>query len=524
MGMTKANNIKSLLVPSIADILFMSVFLYLSFSAGRGLLADCDTGYHIRAGEYMLKTLSVPKQDIFSFTTPPLPWTAHEWLSEVIMALIHKGSGLTGIVIFFSFVIAATYYLLFRMLRIHKGNILVAAAIVTLVIASSQIHWLARPHIFSLLLTVVWYGLLDKYQGSGNKRDLYFLPLIMLLWVNLHGGFIIAFVLIGIYLTGYFFKFVTSAGEEKREYRSKAGFLAMITSFCLLTSLVNPIGYHILLFPFRLASNKFIMDNVSEFISPNFHDPMVFTYFLLLMIAVFALSGKGLNIVELMLIILFTYMALYSARYIPLFGIVSAPILTDRADELLKGSRGRLAGFFKKRSERVVAVDSASRGCLWPVIAVLAVVIAVAAGKISYSFDKAAKPVAAVEFLKKEHLTGNMFNNDEFGDYIIYAAWPEYRVFFDGRSDMYGVKRMKEYFKVSRVEAGWKDVLKKYDMTWIIYNADSPLSRFLLADREWRLIYADKVADIFVKNIPGNRELIEKYSGVEPVADKKKEM
>jgi hypothetical protein len=511
-------------LPSVGDILFMSVFLYLSFSAGKGLLADCDTGYHIRAGEYMLTTLSVPKHDIFSFTTPPIPWTAHEWLSEVIMALIHKGSGLTGIVIFFSFVIAATYYLLFRLLRTYNGNILVAAAIATLVIASSQIHWLARPHVFSLLLTVVWYGLLDRYQRTGNKRDLYFLPLVVLLWVNLHGGFIIAFVLIVIYLSGNFFKFVTSAGEEKKEFRRKTWSLAMITSFCLLASLVNPIGYHILLFPFTLASNKFIMDNVSEFISPNFHDPMVFTYLLLLMIAVFALSGKGLNVVELMLIILFTYMALYSARYIPLFGIICAPILTTRADGLLKGSRGRLAEFFKRRSERIVAVDSAAGGYLWPAIAVVVVVVSASSGKIAYSFEETVKPVAAVEFLKREHLRGNMFNNDEFGDYIIYAAWPEYRVFFDGRSDMYGVERMKDYFKVSRVESGWQDVLKKYRMNWIIYNADSPLCRFLLADKEWRLIYADKVANIFVRNIPEYRVLIERYSGVEPVAGQKKEM
>lgn len=524
MGMIKTNKIRSLLVPSVGDILFISVFLYLSFSAGRGLLADCDTGYHIRAGEYILKTLSVPKQDIFSFTTPPIPWTAHEWLSEVIMALVHKSSGLTGIVIFFSFVIAGTYYLLFRMVRTYKGNILVAVVVVTLVIASSQIHWLARPHIFSLLLTVVWYWLLDRYQRNGKKRDLYSFPLIMLLWVNLHGGFIIAFVLMGIYLLGNFLKFVTSVGEKKREYREKTGFLAMITSFCLLTSLINPIGYHILLFPFKLASNKFIMDNVSEFISPNFHDPMIFTYLLLLMIAIFALSGKALNIVELMLIILFTYMALYSARYIPLFGIICAPILTTRSDELLKGSQGRLADFFKKRAERIAAVDSVSGGYLWLAMAVLVVMVSVASGKIAYGFDEKVKPVAAVEFLKRERLKGNMFNNDEFGDYMIYAAWPEYRVFFDGRSDMYGAGRMKEYFKVSRVESGWKDVLKKYRMNWVIYNADSPLSRFLLADSDWRLIYADKVADIFVKNIPENRELIRKYGGVKPIADKNKEM
>ena len=96
----------SFLTPSIADIFFLAIFLNLSFSVGNGLLNDGDTGYHIRAGEYIINTLSIPRQDIFSFHTPTLPWTAHEWLSEVIMAFIHGAFGLTGIVIFFSFIIS----------------------------------------------------------------------------------------------------------------------------------------------------------------------------------------------------------------------------------------------------------------------------------------------------------------------------------------------------------------------------------------------------------------------------------
>ncbi|HWR58369.1 MAG TPA: hypothetical protein VN328_05725 [Thermodesulfovibrionales bacterium] len=497
-------------VPSIADILFLSVFLYLSFSAGRGLLADCDTGYHIRTGEYILKTGSIPKYDIFSFITPAIPWTAHEWLSEVIMALVHRSFGLTGVVIFFSFVISLTYYVLFRVARTYKGNILAAAMVVVFVIAASQIHWLARPHIFSLLLTVIWYSLLDSYQYN-DRNYLNFLPAIMLLWVNLHGGFIIAFVLIGIYLAGNLARFLTSNDlKDKTECRRKVRLLGLISGACLLISLINPQGYHILLFPFKLTSSKFIMDNVSEFVSPNFHEPMAFTYLLFIMIAILALSGKRLNIIELALTMIFTYMALYSARYIPLFGIILAPILIRQADHLLDGFHGRLGDFFRRRAERTISIDTMSKGYLWPLVAMAAVFFCAATGRVEYSFDAEIKPVAAVEFLKKEHIEGNVFNNDEFGDYIIYASWPEYRVFFDGRSDMYGVERMKEYFAVSRMEPGWEDILKKYEIKWIIYNADSIFSRFLFATDSWKLIYSDKVANIFMRDIPEDRELIEK--------------
>src|SRR5438093_11538528 len=92
-------------LPSIADTLFLGIFLRLSFQAGKFFLDDVDTGYHIRVGEFILNTLVVPKSDIFSYTSSSFSWTVHEWLFEVIMALVHKVFGITGVVIFFSFLI-----------------------------------------------------------------------------------------------------------------------------------------------------------------------------------------------------------------------------------------------------------------------------------------------------------------------------------------------------------------------------------------------------------------------------------
>ncbi len=506
----------SLLLPSIADILFVSILLYLSFSAGMGLLADADTGYHIRAGEFIINTLSIPRHDIFSFLSPPISWTAHEWLSEVVMALIHKAFGLTGVVIFFAFVIALVYSTLFKTIKAYRNNIILAVFVVTLVIASSEIHWLARPHIFSLFLMVIWYYLLEEYQCH-DRNYLYLFPPLMLLWINLHAGFIAGFILIGVYLFGNLLKAVVSKNMERERWKTKSRLLGLTMFACLVVSLINPYGYHILLFPLKLTSNKFIMDNVVEFMSPNFHEPMTFRYLLFLMIAILAISNKGLNLIELALISLFSYMALYSARYIPLFGIIAAPIIIRQAELVLEESDGRFVNSFKKRAERIASVDESAKRHLWTLMAVLIVIIFAASGKIEYRFDEKIKPVAAVEFLKREHVKGNMFNNDEFGDYIIYAAWPEYKVFFDGRSDMYGVERMKEYFKVARIEPGWEDVLKKYNINWIIYDAKSALSRYLLVRDDWRLVYADKVANIFVRNIPEYREMIERYKKTRPV-------
>jgi hypothetical protein len=154
---------------------------------------------------------------------------------------------------------------------------------------------------------------------------------------------------------------------------------------------------------------------------------------------------------------------------------------------------------------------------LWSFAVAIITITLLFTGKVQFSFDEKKRPVDAVQFMMNEKIPGHMFNNDEFGDYIIYAAWPEYKVLFDGRSDMYGVERMKEYFKVIRLEQGWDQVLNDYDINWFIYPAKSALSTFLLQRDEWKLIYADKIANIFVKNTPKNYHLINKYPDVKPV-------
>ncbi len=440
------------------------------------------------------------------------------------MAMVHRTFGLTGIVIFFSFLISLVYYLLFKIYRKNKHDIISVVFIVILIVTASMIHWLARPHIFSLLLMVIWYYLLDEYQYK-HKNYLYFFPPMMLLWVNLHGGFLTGFILLGIYLFGNLLKLIYSKGVERDDYKKKVRMLGVTTIACLFVSLINPYGYNILLFPFNLVSNKFIMNHVLEFLSPNFHTIHVkpFEFMLYFIIVILVFSRLRMNIIELAMIILFAHMALYSARYIPLFSIIAAPILLRQLGPILEQSNGRLAKFFKKRSDNISIIDASVKGYLWPAAAIVLVFVLAASGVIEYQFDEKRKPVAAVEFLKKENLQGNMFNNDEFGDYIIYAAWPQYKVFFDGRSDMYGTKIFREYFKVVKIKPGWDGVIRKYNMNWIIYNANSALSLFLVEHADWTLIYADNVANIFVKNIPENQYLVEKYPDVELVVDKEEE-
>jgi len=212
---------------------------------------------------------------------------------------------------------------------------------------------------------------------------------------------------------------------------------------------------------------------------------------------------------------MFLNMSLYSVRYIPLFAIVSAPIIVRLAETLFTNSNNRLSSLFAEKSANIAEIDASSGGVLWAVVACVAVAWCTVSGTVRYGFEPESKPVAALQFIEEANLQGNMFNNDEFGDYVIYAAWPRYKVFYDGRIDMYGTSMLKEYMQVINFEDGWENTLEKYRVNWIFFNSDSRLSRFLRERKDWKLIYKDKVACIFIKNVPENRDVINKYEIVQ---------
>ena len=127
-----------------------------------------------------------------------------------------------------------------------------------------------------------------------------------------------------------------------------------------------------------------------------------------------------------------------------------------------------------------------------------------------------------MELLKKENILGNTFTHDDFGDYVIYAAWPQYRVFIDGRTDMYGADRMREYLTLAHAMPGWKEIVDKYAFCSILFDTNSPLASFLAADRNWQLIYSDPLASIFLRNDGRNQRLIDKYPHVKLAVDENK--
>ena len=497
-------------LPSFGSIFFVLIFVILLAKSGSLLLADGDTGYHIRTGEVIIQNGAIPTQDIFSYLKPAPKWVAHEWLSEVFMAIIYRIAGLSGIIIFFAAFLALIHVFLYHSLRDTCNDVVLVIAITAIAVITSSTHWFARPHVFSMALTLAWYDSLNKYQ-SDQQNTLKYLPALMLFWANLHAGFIIGLILLSIYALGNLLAAMAAFPSLREKHYRKTKTLAAFAVLCGIAACVNPHGYEILLFPFKLTSDRLLMDRVAEFLSPDFHKALPFKYMLLSLVAVACFSRLRLDYIEVGLIILLTYMSLYSVRYVSLFAIiVSRPLLKISA-HVLGQMPPPILRFYEQRVRNVAALERYMDRVLWPGIALCLTAAVAGAGSLHFEFSTTRFPVEAVNFLKREAVPGNIFNHDEFGDYMIFAAWPQYRVFIDGRSDMYGADHVSDYLKVADGQPDWDNIMGKYNITMVFFSPRSPIATILRGRQDWSTIYSDDVASIFVRNAPQYRLLINKY-------------
>src|SRR5271170_5827271 len=243
-----------LLMPSVSDLLFAALLLGFSCGAlGRLLLRDGGTGWHIRNGQLILQTHSITRVDPFSATMSGQRWYAWEWLYDVLIAAIHQVLGLNGVVFYTAAIMAATFVLVFHLAMRRGGTLPITFFLLVLSLGSSAVHFLARPHVLSWLLTVIWFELLDSAAGGADSekyRRLFWLPVLMLLWVNLHGGFLLGFALLGVYLIGGGIRYF-SRSEERQGIRSWLKRLGVVSVLSLLASLVNPYGYKLHLHIYR---------------------------------------------------------------------------------------------------------------------------------------------------------------------------------------------------------------------------------------------------------------------------------
>lgn len=261
---------------------------------------------------------------------------------------------------------------------------------------------------------------------------------------------------------------------------------------------LNPAGYTILPHVTGYFRSQFLVDNTMEYLSPDFHNigPQLFLGLLLVAVISLAVVPRPVPLVDLGMLLVWTSFALYSARNIPLFVVTCLPLVARLATEAIGARGGSIA-------RRLAATERQMGRPLLPFLAVAAALV-ISQGTVGglrpqIDFDPSVFPVAALAKAEEVGARGNIFNYFPWGGYVLYAGYPRYRVFIDGQTDFYGEQLTRDYLKVAHIEPDWETVLDRYQVNWVLFPHQSPLSLLLARSPGWRLAYEDQTADIFIR-------------------------
>jgi hypothetical protein len=541
------SSIQRFLLPSVCDIIF--IFLFWAVLAGplsNRPLADADIGWHIRTGEQILATHSLPRTDPYSSTMQGQPWFAWEWLYDVLLGLLHRACGLSGVAWLCALLTATVFAGLLSQLLQRGTGLLLAVLLMLLAEAAAMIHLYARPHIASWLFSLLWFVVLERWEAwdSPDHAALprwipWFFPASMLLWVNLHGGWLFGMVLLAICT---FAAFVESIRRQKTDpfaairiaHRARAMAVAWITSAA--ATLVNPYGWRLHVHIYRYLTDRYLMNRIDEFRSPDFHGWAERSFAIILLLTLIALAGNRLpanrassnqrkiSLSHLLVVLFAAYAGFYATRNLPvssmLLVLIVGPILSANFSSLadkpsawhwLRNSVTKIVTF----SDRMAAQELDLTGHLWPVVATIAALSICLQGGwlgsrhlIHAEFDSKKMPAAAVAFLEKDFLqkesvqepliTDPVFSIDAWGGYLIYEIYPARKVVVDDRHDLYGSDRIRQYVTLVHAAPGWQSVLKQWQIHIVLLPTDSTLANLLRElPQDWRIAYEDKVAVVF---------------------------
>jgi hypothetical protein len=488
---------QALLMPRLEDVLFIAVMLLVVMLGPRLLNVDGDLGRHLTVGQYILQTGRIPTADIFSHTMSGENLTPHEWLTEVVFALVYRVLGLDSIVLLSAIVLALTFWLTYRAAVRRSGLGLAALALTLLAVSASSLHWLARPHLFTLLLVVAWTDGLERI-ARGERIAWWRQPLIMLGWANLHGAFVFGFVIWLAYAVDWAWRVWRTPPGEPRPRHGRQ--LALVLGLSLAATLVNPVGMRLWATSVGYAGNAYLVGHTAEYLSPNFHDVSTWPFLLMILASpwMMAAGRRPLEGRSLLLLLGWTGLGLYSVRHVAVYAVIAAPIL---AEALAGALRGTMVGeAWLKRESRVGELDARFRGGLWPAVCVLAVGALMALGVRltpvpgGNSFSSRVFPVQAMDWAIANPPGNRVFNYFPWGGYLLFRAWPDVTVFIDGQTDFYGEGLTREYETVITLAEGWEQILARYDVDWVIMPTDSRLVRALRQDDGWAEAYADATA------------------------------
>lgn len=487
-----------MLIPSLSDLFFLAILVWLFMSSGasgwEGLLTDADAGWHIRTGQYILDHHAVPRQDLYSFSKPGAPWYAWEWGSDVIYGLAHRLAGLKGVVLMAGVVIASFATTLIRRMIWRGAHLFVALAVALLAVGASSIHFLARPHVFTLLFLSVSVWMVESDRARPSRLIWLLVPLTVI-WTNLHGGFLALIAVVGLTAVGT----AVEAGIAKEVWngpgwRNSLRY-AMLAGACLAASLVNPYGYKLHAHVIEYLRSDWIKSVIQEFQSPSFRSENMLQFEALLMLGL-VVAGALLRrrcVVEALWILFFAHEALASVRHVPVFATVAGPAVAYQLSAWWNAWTG---GASKKSLSAIVnqmAADAASlvrRTSLWPAVAVLALVVPFLPVPWPQDFPEQIFPTQMVHKYASRIWGSRILTTDQWGDYLIYTN-PQQKVFVDGRSDFYGPEVGNQYLHLASGRWDWPEIMAKYQFDWALMPADVGIVQILKLQPDWQVVEDD---------------------------------
>ena len=452
---------------------------------------DPDLWWHLRTGQLTLQNHSVFRSDPYSFTRAGQPWINHEWLSDVLMFGLYRRGGWGGLIVVFAALIAATYLLGFR--RCTGRPFLSLILTVWAAFASLPV-WGVRPQVLSLFFA----SLLLTLHGISRSRPrrLWWTVPLMLLWVNLHAGYALGIALLVLFLVGEgmdrafgFAPESVAVGQGRRQL----GTASLVLIACLAVVPLNPYGVKMYGYPLATLQSAGMQRHIAEWFSPDFHQARYLPLACLMVatIAALALSARRLRPGELILLMAGTFAALLSARHIAIYALIAAPILSKLLDGLFTGGNpGR------RLAPRTAAVIN-----LLLLVLFSAFVVRHLHRIVTHQPEAEAShfPSRAVSFLAGRRPPGPLFSHYDWGGYLIWRLYPDYRVFIDGRADVYGDSLMKDFASADSLSDDWGGVLNRWKIRTVLLPADSPLVVALKTSGQWREIYADSQAAILCR-------------------------
>lgn len=488
------------LLPSLPDLLFIALLLWL-FPAGAGwtaLLADADTGWHIRTGEEILRCWCVPHQDAFAFGTEGRAWYAWEWLSDALFAWLHAAAGLKGVVMFSGVAIAAALAIVFRHMLWRGTNLFIALAVVLTATSASSVHFLARPHAITLFLVAASAWALDR-DRLRPWPWIWTLPVVVALWTNLHGGFLAVFPFLIARLIESLCVRPCSWIRIRRD--------VLLSGACAMATLLNPYGWRLHQHLFEFLRSDWIRTFVEEFQSPRFRSEAMVQFEILLVVGIAivpALFARR-RLAECSLILLWAHQSLGSVRHVPIYCLIAAPMIASRLDAIwtewasarsaqpLIVALRQISTDWKRRTSGF----SAAPGALCAALIVLP-----GLGAWPSDFPDHKYPAAIVN-RNRDLLAPSapeplrVFSSDQWSSYLTYRLSPRVRIFFDGRSDFLGPWRGADYVRLMQGQPNCAAILERERVRFALVPVAWALAGILVADPHWERVDSDAMAVLF---------------------------